>query len=209
MIITSITKVKGMKQAVQVRTDCNRSFLIPKTSLDVLGIKPGSGIDNRVLEKIESVAKILATDTAWDVLKHRQLSTVELDQLLSKYGFSRSISSSVIAKLKEMKYLDDTAFARNTAEKLSKQLKGRNLLIHCLEKKGISNDIIKALISEMQAVECENIMKLALTKLKKIKGVPANSAMAKLAAFLGSRGFEQDTVTETVERIMNIYEEKQ
>ncbi len=134
---------------------------------------------------------------AMQMLSRRARSEAEVRARLARSGFSEGDVDAAIARLRELRFLDDAAFARNRAEKL--------LVAGRLGPKGVARKLIGQGISSEQADQAiheaqgdSKEIELAERFLKKLKPpvdrASPMEARARAARSLLSRGFSEEIV---------------
>ncbi|QQG43618.1 MAG: RecX family transcriptional regulator [Candidatus Daviesbacteria bacterium] len=145
----------------------------------------------------------------------RQRSEKEVRDYLKNLSFKRrlkeqeEISSfivdTIVARLKQLKFINDEEFAKAwvSARRKSKQ-KGVRVLKQELFQKGINKEIIEEVINDTGYVISEaELAKQALEKRMKIwKNLPTLEFKKKAYEFLTRRGFEFSVIKEVVENVL-------
>ncbi len=117
-------------------------------------------------------------------LKRREASTPQLED-------------QVLARLIELKLLDDAAFTRNTIEASTRiKPQGRFKLANRLRQKGISMKETEAIWNEMEIDEKTLALEALARASKRFAKVPAEKLYQKKAQFLASRGFSPEIIFE-------------
>lgn len=101
----------------------------------------------------------------------------------------------VVARLKELKYLDDSKILENYFEfRLKSRPQGKFLFLHQMRRRGIPFDAAK-LEWERRGIDEETLAREVLEKKRLAwTGLPAVLQKKKAAQFLASRGFAAETV---------------
>lgn len=147
---------------------------------------------------IESETK-QAFAKASDYLATRVHSKQELKQKLVKKGFSVAAIDKAIEKLEEYGYVDDEEFAKLYAQsnqKLSKQMLKNKLIA-----KGVSKEIIQKIIEQCSGNQNDLAYELAQ---KYLRGKDKQTCREKLYAFLQRKGFEYETIKQTIKTIYDV-----
>ncbi len=136
-------------------------------------------------------------------LSFRPRSEKEVADYLSQKNVDEKIGKRIIARLKELKFLDDREFARMWIEERTK-IKPRSLRLIKLElkQKGISQDIIDEISqnSELRLQsDKEMAKKVIFKKIEKYKGLSKFALLQKLGPFLARRGFDYDTIKKAID----------
>jgi regulatory protein len=112
--------------------------------------------------------------------------------------------NSIINKLKEHKFLNDEEFVLWWFEQRTKvNPKSTRIIKVELQRKGIDKDLIETIIFQNKNLDLENAIKIANKKYERIKNEDKKKIYEKLFRFLGSKGFDYDTIKEVIDRIFS------
>src|SRR3989338_3922707 len=139
------------------------------------------------------------------LLSARQRSEKELRQRLSFKGFDPEITEELTDYFKKLNLINDREFARAWIEtRLNKPL-GFKAIIKELRQKGISEEIIAELIGQKKASfdEITAVRELAERRWARLKSSnkPKEKLKSQLYAYLIRRGFPNEIVCDTVNKI--------
>lgn len=142
--------------------------------------------------------KSSALNTAIRLLAGRAHGRAELEAKLRKKGFDANAISQALERLDELGLTDDRAFAQNCMTGMARRRpEGRLKTRARLKQKGLTDEIIDEAITGFdQAVLCRAA---AEKKLRTLTG-PPEQKKKKLIAFLKNRGFDWETIRETMEQ---------
>ncbi len=150
-----------------------------------------------------------ATKCAYRQLKLRVQSCRELCSKLERKGFSPETVQKTMSLLEEKGLIDDKRFAEIwVSSKLKMRPTGAIVLKRELAEKGIREDIVESILSDVKSSESEVIRELAKKRIKQIADLPKLKAAKRLHDFLLRRGFEFDAVKDTVNEIIKDEYEK-
>ena len=125
---------------------------------------------------------------AYFYLSIRNRSEKEMRDYLAKKKASEEVIEKIITSLKEKKFLNDEAFTRSwILNRARVKPKGRVLLKLELRQKGISDDIISTVLSEVQEDvpdELEQAKGLIAKRMEKMAGKSRQEIYAKVGGFL-------------------------
>lgn len=137
-------------------------------------------------------------------LTGRSYSTAEIRSYLYRTGFAQEEVDNCLEKLAQCGYLNDRALGERIIENCT-EIKpcGRYSIIRKMEQRGLTRDVIRALISDYdETKELELALRLARNYLQK-RGNPEtplwNDAPA-LARHLARRGFDGQIVANTLNK---------
>ena len=153
-----------------------------------------------------------AFDRALRLLTVRPRSQQELRDRLSRAGYGEEVVARVEARLLELSFLDDQAFAREWAEHAmtAKGLSSRAIR-RGLEARGISSAGIDRALAELAPAEessdAERALAVARRRAATYGGSPPAAAYRKLVSYLGQKGYEADLVFEVCRRVLGEPEE--
>ncbi|MBI5542331.1 MAG: regulatory protein RecX [Deltaproteobacteria bacterium] len=134
---------------------------------------------------------------AMKLLAARGKSEAELRRRLEQKGFEAGVVDAAMVRLKELRFVDDEAFATARAESLSKRL-APAAVEKRLESQGVAEAVARRAASQAQGERSElGLARECLaTRRPKVdrESLPADRARA--ARWLAGRGFSEEVVTE-------------
>ncbi len=159
------------------------------------GIKAGTTIDEEQLQQIVLDSdKTLALNKVANYMQSALKTTKQIRDYLRKKGYNKQVEDYVIDKLKEYKYLDDTAYAKTYVEVYGRKC-GKMKLVKQLSDKGVARDIIDSVLSDWEA---DPDVVLAVAR-KKLDNKPATyDNLSKVMNFLASRGYNYDEIKSAI-----------
>ena len=128
-------------------------------------------------------AELTAVDIALRALRHRDLSTRELEERLRAKGFDEAERSDAVATLERTGLLDDVRFAESRARSLAARGAGDRAVRHVLALAGVAGDVVE---QTLEALEPEHERAAAI--------VSRRGAGPKTARYLRAKGFSEDIV---------------
>lgn len=142
-------------------------------------------------------------DRALKIISLRDHAKAELRRKLIAAGHTSDESDAAILRLSSLGYLDDARFASARALSLDRAGKlGRRAIAQRLRQTGLSDDIIRRAMADLDAAQGAQDMKSDLDKAKSLlerrfasltNGSDAK-ARARAARFLASRGFSSEVI---------------
>ena len=133
------------------------------------------------------------------MLAHRARTEEEIRSRLS-LRFSPEVVTRTVDLLKARRLLDDAAFARDWLESRERRRpRGAALLRQELLQRGISPDVIEESLKDFDAPS--NAYQAGYRLARRMSGATCQEFRQRLWAHLKRRGFEQEVVRETVERL--------
>lgn len=128
-------------------------------------------------------------------------------RLLEKNWTNEEIVGSVIEKLKEYKYLDDRQFAQSLAlSKLRQKPQGKRRLQQTMSQKQLPKEIVDdAIVSAFEKMPEVDLIKIAIEKRLRIKGIPASrEETKKFYDHLLRQGFGFDLIRDKMREVGKI-----
>jgi regulatory protein len=152
----------------------------------------------------------LLIDKALKLLSFRPRSKKEiqgrLEQLAIKKGISSKLVQKAIYDLEEKRLIDDKEFIKWwITQRETFRPKGQRLIKMELRNKGIETKTIDEVFEEKNksgSNEFELALTLAQKRYQKFANLPKEELKSKLAALLGRRGFNWDTIYEVIDTIL-------
>ncbi len=156
----------------------------------------------------EQVAKLRAQDTvevayqkALHFLSYRPRSEAEVQQRLIKQGYTELDIETVLQRLREHGFVQDTDFARQWIENRSTfRPRSHRVLAMELRQKGVGEETIQDALTDAKDDE-ELAYQAALHRLQRYENLDWEVFREKLGGFLLRRGFTYGTVSPVVRRL--------
>ena len=194
--ITDMQIQKNNKTRANVYIDGEFSFALEMLTVLKLGLKIGQEVsEDRLREAMLDSEKSVAFERAIDYLGRGMKTVKQIRDYLNKKAYPPEVVEHVISRLKEYRYLDDTAYAKLYVEH-NVATKGERRLKQELVQKGISVSLAEEYSAVDGELSLENAERLAekymKTKPKDVK------TLQKLQRYLISRGYTFDTVNTVV-----------
>ena len=145
-----ITEFKVVGQNVRISVDEEFWDEIPYLIAFDFRLSKGSEVDDSLLVNVKQKAdEKNAFDYAVKYLSRYSVTAKKLKQKLYEKEYNKSVVENVAAKLLDLKYLDDYAFAENLVASKSKKLGKRRLKSELLNK-GVGSDIIDEVLETLE-----------------------------------------------------------
>ena len=133
--------------------------------------------------------------SALRILKRQDLTILEVRARLD-CNFDLSTVEETVKFLTNHRLLDDLRYARNAIERNDgKRAIGDQALRDKLESRGVPSEVIDALMSEVDQDELSRALVLVDAKFS------GTGSPGRVARFLSSRGFSDETIESILERI--------
>jgi regulatory protein len=118
----------------------------------------------------------------------------------------RLIIESVIARLKEQKFLNDEEFIKLWIESRSRtKSKSLKFLIFELERKGIKKELINSVLGKEEieiASDFDKALSLAKKRIDKYKNEDRKKAFEKMARYLVSKGYDWELIKKVIDHVL-------
>ncbi|MCH8026093.1 MAG: RecX family transcriptional regulator [Chloroflexi bacterium] len=198
MIISSIEKRRGRR--VDVYVDGRLALTLAGDFATERGLRPGATITpDQLSELADEGARRGALEAGLRLLSYRLRSEEELRRRLTGKKFKRNAIDSALARLRELGYLDDEAFARYWAEtRQAQRPRSRRLLASELRSRGIDKETAEQATADVSDVDAAYLA--ASGKLRALRGQQYQAFRERLGRFLTSRGFGYDIARQVIER---------
>ncbi len=196
MRVTAITPQKKRKERVNIYLDGIFSFGLDLDNLVKNHLKIGMELsDDDVSRLTGEGTNALLYNKVLSLISRRPRTEKEIRDYLTKNDAGQTVVQSMIAKLKDRKFLDDEVFAKWFIEQRSTfRPKGKTALVQELRQKGIDRELIEGTF-ENEPVDEVGLAKAALAKkLRQFDRLPPDKRKEKIIGFLSRRGFTWDTV---------------
>lgn len=154
-------------------------------------------------EDLANLARAEALETARECalrfLTSRPRSVAEVRQHLVKKKFAAEVIDQVLARLREVGLIDDTAFARYWVENREQfRPRAARVLRVELKRKGLDQNDIAAAIEGMD--ERESAYRAAAARAYRWRNLERRQFLQKMIAFLMRRGFAYTVAKDAAER---------
>jgi regulatory protein len=140
---------------------------------------------------------------AYRFLSIRNRSEKEMRDYLVKRKAADEVIEKIITSLKEHKFLNDEVFARSwVLSRARLKPKGKVLLKIELRQKGITDDVIQKVLSEVQDEipdELSQAKNLIVRRMERMHEAPREEIYSKVGGFLARRGFSWDIVKKAID----------
>ena len=128
--------------------------------------------------------------------------THDVTEKLVDWGVDPVDFENILKKLRDGNFLDDTRYANTyVAEKWSLDRWGKIKIENSLLQKNIDENVIREAISEIDDKKyLEGLHELLRTKYRDVKSGAVDTDAKRVMMFALSRGFEEDLITEWLEK---------
>jgi regulatory protein len=207
MKITGIERQKKNPRRYNVYIDNEFGLGLDKNVIIDNGLRTGDEITESTLDTLRTEdAKVRAYQTAMRYLSYRPRSVKEIQSRLEREDIDDKIIGQTIGRLLEQNLIDDRKYAELfTESRIQHKPVGISRLRRELRQKGIAGQIIEEIEQRYFGDEDEyrRAFLLADKKLRSDRRTDPIGRKRRLAAFLGRRGFEWDTINRILEKLQN------
>ena len=142
-----------------------------------------------------------ALKTSLAFLSNRPRSINEVVEKLKKKKVVNDVIDRVVSELKRCGYLNDEDFSRRWIEGHLQRAGGPKKIAHDLRKRGISEDIINAILIEYapQLNSRERAIELLRKQMWRYKSLDLHKARVRMYGFLARRGYGANTIIDIVD----------
>lgn len=194
--ISSVAPVGRGGRRVEITLASGTTYTVDTNVAYDAGIAAGQELDVAAAQALLDADDLLAAkQIATRQLSYRPRSIAELRTTLGQRGFGLHIIDQVIARFRELGYLDDADFARRwIANRDQLAPRGTRLLKQELRQKGIDAELTEEALAEADLDDLAAAMRIAERRLPKMTGLERETQRRRLAAYLERRGFSYDVV---------------
>ena len=206
----TITAIETQKrrQKADLHLDGVHALTLRLDVLAIANLKVGDQLPTARRREIEDEdQRLTAHAVALRLLAAAPRSEKDLSDRLRRRGLDRKAVESAVGRMRELGYLDDTAYARFFVEaRLASSPRSRRALAFELSRKGVDREL--AAEASASSSDEDSAFAAAQRRLRALRNLDHSSFARKLGAFLASRGFSYGTSRTTVDRCWTILAEE-
>jgi regulatory protein len=197
--ITAIEK-QTRRRRVNVHLDGAFAFSLALDLVAERGLVVGLEIDERERGALEADDQRRgAIAAALRSLAMQPRSEKDLRQRLSRRGFRRDPVDAAITRVRELGYLNDTAFARQYVESRQRATpRSRRALAFELGRRGVERELASEAVAELS--DADAAYEAAQRRLRALSGLDRQTFTRRLGTFLASRGFGYGVARNVIDR---------
>jgi len=195
-------EITGISPQVKDKTRCNievdgRFYCGMKLETVVVNrLKAGSIVTEEQLSHLQLESeKTTALDQALRHISASMKTEKEIRDFLKRKGYLQDVSDAVINRMKELRFLDDGAYAKAYCESAGSR-KGKRLIAVELKRRGVSDELIEEAL--LSLTDEQDSARRTLEKYMRGK-TPDKKTLAKAYAYLIGKGYDYDTVRSAIE----------
>nr|BBH94155.1 regulatory protein RecX [Thermogemmatispora argillosa] len=205
MQITAIEPLANKSEQVNLFVDGHHLLTVSALVVERLGLAVGQELSAEQLTRLQREAALQqALDRALNYLSFRPRSRQEVHQYLRRRGTAPDLIEAVLARLTELKLVDDRAFATFWVESRERfHPEGAQALRSELRARGVAPEIAAEVVSQER--DEERALRAGRKKVQALlRGKAAKNYDAfrnQLGAFLLRRGFSYETAKRVVRQL--------
>lgn len=166
-------------------------------------LKAGDVLDEAkiaTLLKEDEVRK--AITAALNLISYRPRAAGELRSKLREKGYAPEAIDAAIARMQELNYLDDEAFAERWVEsRQASRPRSERMLKRELAQKGVDKETIERTVEEAGVDEYGDALTLARKKYESVRNEERDVRYRRVSGFLGRRGYGYDIIRQVMETL--------
>ena len=203
--ITALEVQARDQSRVNLYLDGRFAFGISAKTVTDAGLKKGDHLTaDRIVDLLKGEAREQAMLQAFNYLSYRSRSVAEMERYLRGKGHAPETVTSVISRLTDLHYLDDTTFALAWVENRQRaKPRGPHLLRSELIQKGIDKEAANQAIADASGDEEALVLDAARQKAATLKAADYPEFSRKLGGYLSRRGYSSDVVWSAVKAAWN------
>jgi regulatory protein len=200
MLITAVVRKPHRAGRVDVYVEGEMVFDVPRDTARKAALRPGRAIERAEIDAmVAAELRRQALEAAVGLLARRPRSEREVRRRLAQRKFAASLVDETVDRLRELKLIDDAAFARFWAEARDRTSpRGRRLVRQELRTQGVAAEVATDATAELS--DAEAAYRLASRRMRTLESLDYQAFRARLAALLQRRGFGWETARTTIER---------
>lgn len=205
--ITKVEKQKNNDNRYSIYLDDEFAFGVHKDILIKYELLKGKEIeDDFINEVIKAKEQSKANNYALKLLSYRSKTSKEILKKMREKGYDQVTINNSVGFLEKLGYVNDRQYALNfVREKVNIQKLGRKRLEFELFKKGIDQDIVNDVISELVDTneEYRRALEIGLKKLNSsYKNDDKQAQYRKLGGYLQRKGYNYDVVKKVLDELI-------
>ena len=137
------------------------------------------------------------------MLTLRARTEKEIAERLGAAGFPSTVVAEAVARLKELRLLDDADFARAwVEERMRRKGSGPEVLRAELRAKGVDPEVTEEALAEALPDEAARATEVAAGLMGRIGGLPLPKQVSRLSSALARKGFSEEAAREALAAVL-------
>jgi len=201
--ITALEVQARDQSRVNLYLDGRFAFGLSASTATEAGLRKGNHLTSEgIAELLKGDAKERAFLQAFNYLSFRGRSVAEMERYLLGKDHAPETVGTVIQRLRDLHYLDDSVFALSWVENRQRSKpRGARLLRTELIQKGIARDAIDHAITQASGDEAPLALDAARKRVATLQAADYGEFSRKLGGYLSRRGYSSDVVWSTVKHL--------
>jgi len=197
--ITAITAQKRQPQRVNIFLDGEFAFGLAR--IVAAWLQVGQELSDEEIARLRAAdAREQAYQRALRYVGYRPRTEAEIRRYLVKRKVAEEDIEAVLIRLRDLKMVDDTAFARAWVEdRVLFRPRGRRALRAEMRQKGLAEDTIDQTLENID--EAALAYQAACKGARRYRNLDWSAFRQKMSAYLARRGFPYEIVREAVQRV--------
>lgn len=194
--------------STRVVVDGHPAWTIPADMVRALDLQVGGMIGSAVLERLEAAAdEEAAFRSGVRHLERRGHAGGELARKLERKGHPAAAVAAAIARLTELRLLDDAAFARAFVAARAGRGRSPSRMRHDLQSRGVAPEVAAAALGELARDTAapdplDRTLTQARRRAESMAALPLLTRRRRLLAFFARRGWSGSEARTHVEAIL-------
>jgi regulatory protein len=204
LIISAIDPVTSDPNLRRIKVGRKSLATLRSVDVDRLELRIGQRLTDKLEGQLKEAASLQkARVDARRMLARRMLSAGETRDRLARKNHDAPIIDVIIHELVADGWINDAAYGRAVIESVTRtRPAGAKLLRQKLRSRKIDDEAILDEVSERDSTEdVEAAFGFAKRQWAKLEEVPRPKAIRRLAGLLARRGYEEQTVTDVLQRL--------
>ncbi len=203
--VTRLVQQQRNKRRINVYLDDAYAFSLADTLASGLFI--GQELDDEAIARLqEQDAYQRGMDKAFRLLARRPRSEHEIDEALRQADYSAPVRARILARLREMAYLDDKAFARWWVEnRIQFSPRSKRALRQELYQKGVPRSIIDKTLAPLD--DDQLALAAGEQRAHRWEHLPRETFESKMLGYLQRRGFDYATARQAILALLEVFED--
>lgn len=199
MIVTAVVR-RPRRRLVDVFVDGQLALSVGRELAAERELRPGRTLSPAEIAALaQADGRRRAIESALRLLSYRPRSERELRERLARKGFDWRVVRATLARLRELGYVDDAAFARFWTEtRQAYRPRSRRLAESELRRRGIGREEVEAATAGISDEEAAYAA--ARRQLASLAGLEYARFRERLGGFLTRRGFSYGVSRGTIDR---------
>ena len=139
-------------------------------------------------------------DRALKYLSLRQRSIKEINDYLTRKGYLEEDVNEAIARLVELKFLNDDDFARSFAENRQRKGKSKRAIAFELKLKGVNRKVTEDVL-EYSKSDFKTAFEYISKRLKQFERFEPEEKQKKIIGRLRSRGYDWEVISKVLKKL--------